>query len=124
MKMYFNPNNLGFSDSPTKGFITEITYHEYLKLLSAQSSGFEIKSKDGLPVLVARNSPVSFELDERLWRNKELSRVDIELYKVQDSDPKAFGTVSQWREYRKALRAWPEHKEFPNKEFRPVAPDA
>lgn len=61
---------------------------------------------------------------ERYWRDSELIRSDIELYKVQDSDPKAVGTVAGWREYRKALRAWPEHKDFPNKEKRPVSPDA
>jgi len=27
-----------------------------------------------------------------------------------------------WREYRKALRSWPEHEDFPNKESRPVSP--
>jgi hypothetical protein len=60
---------------------------------------------------------------ERGWRNSELSRSDVELNKVQDSDPKAKGSVADWRVYRKALRAWPEHKDFPNKEFRPVPPD-
>ena len=60
---------------------------------------------------------------ERAWRDSELIRSDIELYKVQDSDPKAVGTVAGWREYRKALRAWPEHKDFPNKEKRPASPD-
>lgn len=61
---------------------------------------------------------------ERAWRNKELVRSDIELNKVQDSDPKVKGTVSQWRDYRKALRAWPENTDFPNKDKRPLAPDA
>lgn len=61
---------------------------------------------------------------ERLWRNKEISRADVELNKVQDSDPKAKGTVAEWREYRKQLRAWPSTKGFPNKQYRPKAPDA
>ena len=58
---------------------------------------------------------------ERVWRNGELDRADIELNKVQDG--MGFGSVSEWREYRKALRDWPEHPDFPNKEFRPKAPD-
>lgn len=62
--------------------------------------------------------------EERGWRNFELDRADTELYKVQDSDPKAVGSVADWRTYRKELRAWPEHKDFPNKEKRPVSPDA
>lgn len=61
---------------------------------------------------------------ERLWRNSELQRADVELNKVQDSDPKAKGSVSAWREYRKALRALPEHHEFPYKQARPLAPDS
>lgn len=60
---------------------------------------------------------------ERSWRDSELIRADIELCKVQDSDPKAVGTVAGWREYRKALRAWPEHESFPDSAQRPVAPD-
>jgi hypothetical protein len=60
---------------------------------------------------------------ENYWMSCEVSRVRDELEKVQDSDTQAVGTVSQWREYRKALRVWPDHKEFPNTEFRPVAPD-
>lgn len=62
--------------------------------------------------------------DERTWRNNELFRSDIELNKVQDSDPKATGSVSDWRGYRKALRDWPDSNNFPNNEFRPKAPDA
>jgi hypothetical protein len=61
---------------------------------------------------------------EVYWRNSELARADIELYKVQDADPKAKGSVSQWRSYRKDLRQWTEHKNFPLQEFRPKAPDA
>ena len=72
----------------------------------------------------AKNRVDISSIQERLWRDAELARADIELNKVQDSDPKAVGTVAGWREYRKALRAWPEHKDFPNKEKRPVPPDA
>lgn len=69
------------------------------------------------------DSTAEAEFQERLWRDSELDRADIELYKVQDSDPKAKGSVSGWREYRKALRAYPESEGFPNQESRPVAPD-
>ena len=77
---------------------------------------------------IEKHQSITFETNlsytERAWRDSELIRSDIELYKVQDSDPKAVGIVAGWREYRKALRAWPEHKDFPNKEKRPVSPDA
>lgn len=60
--------------------------------------------------------------EENAWRNAELTRADEELNKVQDSDPKAVGTVAGWREYRKALRAWPESVKFPNTADRPTSP--
>jgi len=69
--------------------------------------------------------PIDDELyeGERFWRNGELTRSDIHLYKVQDSDSKATGGVAEWRTYRKALRDWPAHTNFPDKQFRPQAPD-
>ena len=81
-------------------------------------------TKDMISVAPPVSSLDMEKLLERGWRNKELVRSDIELNKVQDTDPQAKGTVSQWREYRKALRAWPENKDFPNKGKRPVSPDA
>ena len=60
---------------------------------------------------------------ERIWRDSELLRSDIELYKAQDADPKSVGSVTDWRFYRKALRAWPESKGFPKEAYRPIAPD-
>lgn len=58
---------------------------------------------------------------ERAWRDTELARADIELNKAQDGD--GVGTVKAWRDYRKALRAWPDTVGFPSAESRPVAPD-
>jgi len=69
-------------------------------------------------------NPPSSEYRERQWRDTELERADVELFKVQDGDPKAVGSVSDWRQYRKELRAWPEHEGFPLKANRPKAPDA
>lgn len=60
---------------------------------------------------------------ERKFRDAELRRADIELLKVQDSDPGATGNVGDWRTYRKALRAWPNDENFPDPSYRPVAPD-
>lgn len=62
-------------------------------------------------------------MQERAWRDSELVRADEGLNKVQDSDPKAKGTVSQWREYRKALRVITELPGFPVSHTRPSAPD-
>lgn len=69
-------------------------------------------------------SPQELNIVELSWLDVELIRASNELDKVQDSDPKSVGSVSDWRNYRKALRSWPEALSFPNKEFRPKAPDA
>lgn len=65
---------------------------------------------------------VADELSERSWRDAELVRADEELNKVQDADPKAKGTVADWRTYRKALRNYPSVEGFPSKDLRPVSP--
>ena len=67
-------------------------------------------------------TPEQLAAIERAWRDGELDRADIELNKVQDG--MGTGTVSAWREYRCALRNWPEHESFPDSSFRPNAPDA
>lgn len=92
--------------------------------LNFGSSSFVEMSTEEVSQHITKSKELEEETKERVWRNIEINRADIELNKVQDSDPKAKGAVSQWREYRKALRAWPEHADFPNKEKRPVAPDA
>lgn len=72
---------------------------------------------------IQEDSPVlDHSQGERVWRNWELARADIEINKAQDGD--GTGTVKAWREYRKALRAYPSLEGFPNIELRPVAPDA
>lgn len=59
---------------------------------------------------------------ERLWRNSELQRSDIETFKAEDIAG-AFDAET-WRSYRVALRAWPESVDFPDSTKRPIAPDA
>lgn len=55
---------------------------------------------------------------ERQWRDSELSRADIEIYKLEDIN----GDTSEWRVYRMKLRTYPETSDFPNG-TRPTAPD-
>lgn len=66
-------------------------------------------------------TPEQLASAERSWRDAELNRADIELNKVQDG--MGHGAVGEWREYRCALRDWPEHASFPDAAHRPVAPD-
>jgi hypothetical protein len=79
-----------------------------------QISEFQMPKDEVSPVL-------STEEGERNWRNNELQRADVEINKAQDGD--GVGTVKAWRDYRKALRAYPTVTGFPDAQFRPVAPD-
>lgn len=76
----------------------------------------------GTYVYVDPNDPPTPEKIARDWRNSELVRADIAVNKVQDGD-KTIGTLKSWRDYRVALRAWPEAEGFPAVTSRPVAPD-
>lgn len=99
----------------------KITHEEYTTILQARSTGKDVHITEGIVTVTDQDLPDQYG---REWRDSELLRSDIGLNKVQDYDNKAVGTVAQWRDYRKALRAWPEHKDFPKKDFRPVPPDA
>lgn len=67
------------------------------------------------------NARTKLEEAQRLWRNAELARADVQLNKVQDG-VKGIGTVDAWRKYRMALRDWPASDTFPD--VTPEAPDA
>jgi len=57
---------------------------------------------------------------ERQWRNGELQRADIEVFKAEDTAG-AFN-AEDWRSYRQTLRAWPASPDFPDSAKRPAAP--
>lgn len=86
------------------------------RLIAFDAAGFPFL-KDSYEI-----DPELLRLAEVQWRDAELKLSDYELNKVQDGDSKAFGTVADWRTYRKALRAYPESEGFPSVENRPVAP--
>lgn len=123
IKYYFDSNTKGLYDEENKPTGSkELSFDEYLKLVNAASAGYEIScDSSGNPVLVKIDNSTEAEIS---WRNNELVRADYELNKVQDADPKAVGTVGDWRVYRKALRQWPESSDFPDKNKRPIPPSA
>lgn len=102
--------------------ISESVYEEFV--LNPSPVGKKYKYIDGKFQWVdIEKSPEEFSIEEKYWRDCELQRADYELNKVQDSDPKAIGTVGEWRNYRKELRNWPENKDFPDQMKRPISPD-
>lgn len=135
MKYYYSPSQDSFFVDEFKSVYVKngtwpsdcvnISYETFSEFsLQTPPAGKRRKFVDGSLVWIINSAtPESLISDERIWRDESLRRADVELYKVQDGDQKAVGSVSQWREYRKALRVWPEQVDFPNKEFRPKAPD-
>lgn len=73
--------------------------------------------EQGLATIEPYIAPDTRPQEERQWRDAELAKSDVELYKVQDG--RGTGLVSDWRDYRNALRDWPEHESFPEPAFRP-----
>jgi hypothetical protein len=127
IKIYYDPVSQGMYQSDIHKTIpstsVEITEIKRRELLAGESTGMVISVVDGVVTLVDKMlSEEEIRQSEIFWCNSELLVADNELDKVQDSDPKAIGTVSDWRTYRKALRAWPENKNFPKQEFRPKSP--
>lgn len=100
------------------------TYNEFA-LGTAPEGKIRRAGEDGLPywedVLITNEA---LDQIEKTWVKEELERAAEELNKVQDSDPKGVGSVSDWRAYRRALRAWSESLDYPNKNKRPLAPDS
>lgn len=128
LKVYYDPVSHGFYQTDIHDKIpetsVEITNKERWELVEAAAKGKDISVTDGDILLKDKEISEDFIIyTERCWRNSELIRADIELAKVQDSDPKNKGSVTEWRAYRKELRSWPEQHGFPNKNNRPVAPD-
>ncbi|MNQ43058.1 hypothetical protein D3C85_567740 [compost metagenome] len=134
MKVYFSPAKLSFfPDEFKKDYEKSGTWPldavevslEVFKEFALSSTPLDkvLGVVQGIPAWVDRVSTPNASA-ERSWRNSELARADVELYKVQDSDPKSVGTVTAWREYRRLLRAYPESEGFPSAGIRPTAPDA
>lgn len=67
-----------------------------------------------------QKSEAELAAEERDWRDRQLRLADIELFKAQDSGDNS--AQEAWRNYRIALRNWPESEEFPRPDYRPQVP--
>lgn len=56
---------------------------------------------------------------ERGWREEELFYTDTRINILEDDNLDS----KVWREYRKSLRQWPAHKNFPKEKYRPKRPE-
>jgi len=127
---YISKSTSAFYIEDINSFIPEdavkISFTLYKELLNGCLSGKSVFWDEGNnPYLVSSTLTIDqLVCLEKDWVTNQLSYATEELNKVQDSDPNAKGSVADWRSYRKSLRAWHTHLDFPNKEFRPVAPGA
>ena len=78
------------------------------------STLYELESSEVQAILHPEPLKEELSAQERTWRDAELAVADTELNKVQDGE--GTGLVSDWREYRKALRSYPEAPDFPKGE--------
>lgn len=135
MNIYYSPSKDSFFPDDLKdiyelngswpGDVEEVDYHIFKQFSLDLAPIGKIRSYNAERGIYWVDAPSTGEdvyISERVWRNEELKRADEELNKVQDADPKARGTVGDWRTYRKALRNYPETDGFPNKAYRPVSP--
>jgi len=54
--------------------------------------------------------------EARVWRDGELAKADIEIYKLED----AGSDTASYRAYRIALRDWPASQSFPDEPSKPL----
>lgn len=132
---YYSPSTNGFypedlhslykSSGTLPEDLLEITEAEWLEFgIGVTPVGYVRGFIDGkLSWLLNEPSITLSTSSERVWRDRELTRTDIEIFKIQDQDKRALGTFEEWKDYRRKLRAWPEDGNFPNQDFRPLAPD-
>ncbi|WP_092401122.1 phage tail protein [Pseudomonas sp. NFACC39-1] len=109
----------------------EITQKLYAELHEGQSTGKRISSGEtGYPILVdpPTQSHESLAGVERIWRDAQLVMTDGIVARHRDELEEVSETtlsVEQYLElqaFRRALRSWPEGKEFPLFDQRPIAP--
>lgn len=84
----------------------------------------ELFKADGVVQSKLKKCPtikVHAAFDARVWRNSELLRADVIINKIEDFEIE--GDSKSWRQYRVALRNWPDVKGFPAEKTKPVAPD-
>jgi hypothetical protein len=129
MKIYFSKSNKAFYVVPVfEGVLpedsVEISQDIWENLIQEQNNGLVIQGNSvGYPVAVPRQfSDVEIKSQELSWIEQQLIFASNQLELVQDSDTSSFGSVQDWRTYRKALRAWSSDPNFPDKNFRPESP--
>lgn len=129
MKIYFSAAKLAFYIIPVfEGEIpndaVEISQSKWMTLIEDQNNGLVIQGgKDGYPVAILRElGSAEIRAQEMSWIEEQLIFASNQLDLVQDSDTSSFGSVQDWRTYRKALRAWSLDPDFPDKTKRPKSP--
>ncbi|KJH87521.1 Caudovirales tail fiber assembly protein [Pseudomonas fluorescens] len=108
-----------------------IDEERFLSVIGNPPSG-KIRGHDaqGLPTLIDPLPPTADELSvqERSWRDAEIERVEwlrerhrdqLDIGELSTLTPEQFGELLG---HIKALRDWPQSQNFPDNQYRPIAP--
>lgn len=137
MKIFFSPSTLAFYPEAVKDDyessnswpddVVEVDQETFIEFGLTPPPADKVRGSKGMNPTWVDIETLPSSLDqliqiEKSWRNRELVKSDIEINKLQDADKNSISSIGIWRTYRKQLRAWPEHKNFPDKLFRPTPP--
>ena len=120
IKFYINPENCGLYQSDINPVIPnkciQISSKERDDILSCILAGGYITFNKGKYKLnldqeeLDKNSAI---YAEKSWRDSELFKADIEIFKLEDEPQSLKDQILLWREYRKLLRDYPSTENFP-----------
>lgn len=113
------------------GDVVEITAEAHAAFMAGPAQGKAIGwGEDGYPMLIEPPVPSSeyFAEVERSWRDVQLAATDGVIVRHRDELEASVETTlsparyTELQVYRRALRNWPEAREFPLIDHRPIAP--
>ena len=136
MVAYWSPSLGGFCHPDVLDVMpddaVELTEQQYQSLLDGQTLGKQIVvAASGLPVLQDPPAPTAEQLatSERYWRDSRLAVTDSLVVRHRDEQEAGRATTlgaeqyQQLQGYRLDLRDWPDSKDFPSEDKRPLAPE-
>jgi hypothetical protein len=121
IKFYINPENSGFYQTDINTSIPdkaiEISVEERHEILNCILSGGVVTfNKDKYQLSFIEQKEIdkkSAIYAERCWRDSELSKADVQIFKLEDSPKDCNKEISVWRGYRTLLRDYPSTTRFP-----------
>ncbi|QEN46347.1 phage tail assembly chaperone [Pseudomonas protegens] len=134
MKRFYSPSTattyLSGMHSVLPADVVEITEAQYLSVIGNPAPGkVRVHDENGVPYLVDAPEPyIDLSAQERVWRDTSLMTVMWLRERHRDQAEAGVSTALNKQEFKEllaylqALRDWPQSPEFPDSQYRPVAP--